>query len=873
MFCLVGMSVGAYSQDFKNITDSLNVEDSTLTTSPVVDTNVVVIPDSIILVKDTTAKVLKVKPPGEEKLKSKVEYSARDSIRFEVEKKKIYLYGDAKINYESTNVQAGYIEIDWVTNEIIALPLIDSLGKETELPVMVDNGQSYNSHSLVYNFDSKKGRIKQVITSQGDGKLHGEVVKKIDEKSMFIKNGKFSTCLDDDPHFYIQSNKLKVIQNDKIVTGPAYFAFEKVPSPLVVPFGFFPNTQKQKSGLILPAPGQSADQGFFFRNIGYFIAISEKITMQVNADLYTKGSFGLRVGTQYKKRYKYYGSLDLSHNTFITSSKELPDYRVTRNYFVKWKHVQDIKARPNSNFSGEINAGTNTSFTRNVSAVSNVQNFLTNTFKSNISYSKTFVGTPFNLILNATHDQNTQTKIINVTLPQLQVNMQRIFPFARKEVIGSQKWYEKVGLNYTFNARNTYSAADSVFLNKNNIKKMSYGIQHNASMSTNFKVMKYFTLTPSINANSRFDFKSIDKHYEILTDSTGVQRDTLITDTIQGFFPNADVSGNLALTTVVYGMYRFKGRVEALRHTMTPSLSFNYRPDLTLTQTTRSTLTGTENKYNRHDIGTYGAPPKGKQGALNFSLMNNIEMKVKPGKKDTATASRKIKLLDQLGLTGGYNLLADSNRLSDIAMRAVTTIFNGRVGINYSMNWSPYTVDSNGTLTRFYTIDREKKLLRFKTASLAMTFNLNKSTATKKPRQSKYGTEDELAYINAHPDEFLDFNIPWNVSLGYNINYSKNFKKTLTDAEKKNQMTMALSLSGDFSITPKWKIQVTSGYDFANKKMSTTSVNIYRDLHCWEIKLNWIPFGQQQSYQITIQPKAGLLQDLKITRTRSWFDR
>ncbi len=827
--------------------------------------------DSAQVSQDSTqAKKLKVK---EEKLKSKVEYSARDSIRFEVDSKIIYLYGEAQITYEDVKVNAGYIEIDWNTNEITAKPIVDSLGHESELPVMVDNGQTYNSHGMVYNFQTKKGRTKQVITTQGEGKLHGEVVKKVDEKSIFVKNGKYSTCLDDDPHFYIQANKLKVIQNDKIVTGPAFIAFEKVPSPLVVPFGFFPNTQKQKSGLILPQPGSSPGQGFFLRNIGYFFGISDKFTMQVTGDIYTQGSFGVRVGTAYKKRYKYSGNLDLSHNSFIQSSKELPDYRVTRNYFIKWKHVQDPKARPNSNFSGEINAGTNTAFSRNVSAVSNVSNFLTNTFKSNISYSKTFAGTPFNLVLNATHDQNTQTKVINVTLPQLQLNMQRIFPFARKVQIGSQKWYEKVGLTYTLNGRNTYTAVDSTFFSKKSIdSNMNFGFQHQASLSTNFKVLKYFTLTPSINGSSRFDFKTISKRYEVLYDTAGNAYEKLITDQNYGFFPNADVGTSLSLTTVVYGMFRFKGKVEAIRHTMTPSITFNYRPDLTRPETLVAPISGTVTKYNAHERGVYGAAPSGKQGALNFSLMNNLEMKTKPGKRDTTAASKKVKILDQLGFTGGYNFLADSNRLSDISMRAVTTIFGGKVGINYSMNWSPYATNEKGQLTRFYMIENQKKLLRFTRASFATNFNFNK-TAGQNPKKSNYGSQDEIDYINSHMDEFLDFNIPWNVSVQYNLNYSRNFNLYASEAAKKSLVSQAMTVSGDFNLTAKWKIQVTSGYDFTNKKLTTSTINIYRDLHCWEIKFNWVPFGQQQSFMLTVQPKAGLLQDLKLTRQRSWFDR
>lgn len=829
--------------------------------------------DSILSTADSTGTSVITPATKEPKLKSKVTYDARDSIRFEVEKKKIYLYGDANIAYENTTIKAGYIEIDWVTNEITALPITDSLGKETELPVVTDNGQVYNCHAITFNFNSKKGRIKQVITDQADGKLHGEIVKKIDENCMFVKNGKFSTCINPEPHFHIQANKLKVIKNDKIVSGPAYFAFENVPSPLAVPFGFFPNSKKQKSGIVLPQPGQSVAQGFFIRNAGYFFGISDRFVMQLSGDIYSRGSFGVRLGSMYKVKYKYSGNLELSHNSFITSSRELPDYAVTRNYFVKWRHMQDVKSNPNSSFSAEINAGTNTNFTQNVSAVNNVQNFLNNRFLSNISFSKSFAGTPFNLVLNASHDQNTSNRVINVTLPQLQLNMMRIFPFTRKNPIGAKRWYENVGLNYNLNARNSYSSVDSLFFNRNQLRKLSYGVQHSASMSTNFKLLKYFTLTPSVNANSRFDFKTVTKKYQLKTDEEGqITGEELVTDTINAFRPNVDVTTAMNLSTVVYGMFRFKGNLEAIRHTMTPTLGFSYRPEINQRDTAYSLLGNQPVVYSRHEISPFGQPPVGKQGALNFSLMNNLEMKVKPAADDTTGKSRKIKLIDQFGFTGNYNFLAEKNKLSDIAFRAVTSVFKNKISLNYSMNWSPYQVNSNGTITEIYYLKSNNRLLRFRDATLAANINLNHQKSDKPKRQSQFGTQDQVNYINANPAEFIDFNIPWNISAGYNLRYSKNYKAVLTELEAKAQVIQAITFAGDFSLTANWKIQVSSGYDVASKRFSTTSVNIYRDMHCWEVRFNWVPFGQQQSFMFTLQPKAALLQDLKISRTRSWFD-
>lgn len=792
------------------------------------------------------------KQSGDGFLKSKVHYTADDSIRFAVREKKVYLYKNADITYEQINLKADYIIIDWNTNTVFAAGAPDSAGKIGGDPVFTEGGQSFKTKEITYNFKTKKGKIKEVITQEGEGHIHGEVVKKMEDDNYFIRKGGYTTCDLDEPHFLIASNKLKVIPNDKVVTGPAYLTIEDVPMPLVLPFGFFPNKKDRTSGIKIPAYGESPALGFFLKEGGYYFNLGKKIDLLLLGDVYSKGSYAMRGITNYKQRYKYSGNVQLSYSSVKEGYKEFPNYSVNNNFFVKWQHTQDPKARPSSSFSVDVNAGSRNNF-RNATT-SNAQNFLTNTFQSNIAWNKSFAGTPLNLSASLAHSQNTLNKTIDLTLPQVALVMNRVFPFKRKVAAGKQRWYEKIGTSATLDFRNTVQTPDSLFFRTQTFGKMVNGAQLSVPVTTQFKVLKYFNVTPTFSSNARLYFQTLRKYWDN-------ELQQAVTDTVQDVRVNGDYNFNLNVNTILYGMFNFKkGKVQAIRHVLTPNVGFTYRPDFGTQEFGYYGNDGTRTSYSIYNIG-YGAPPSGNTGAVNFSLNNNLEMKVRTP-KDSASATKKIPLFDVLSVAGSYNFFADSMRLSDFALNARTTLFRS-VNIVYSSSFTPYVLDSLNRKTAQYRWNAKQGWVKMTNAQLAVSFSFNKQ-AQQQQRVSSKGTEAEQDMVNLYPEQFIDFNIPWQFTANYNIQYN-----ALTQI---NNLTQALTFNGNINLTPKWKVGFNSGYDFVAKKLTTTSLNIYRDLHCWQMTFNWIPFGTIQSYSIDINVKSAILQDLKLSRKRDWYD-
>lgn len=847
------------SQNTNKDSTSLHLGDPVMTIEADTLVSDTLIGDSLVV--DTVIAPKKDKEPF---LQSKVEYKAKDSIRFDVIGKKVFLYNEAQIDYEDITLNANYIVIDWNTNTLHAEGTRDSTGKLVGKPKFTENGQFFDSEAMDYNFQTKKGRIVRVITTEGEGHIHGEVVKKMNEDYFYIKSGGYTTCTEEHPHFLIKSNKLKVIPNDKVVTGPAYLTFEDVPTPLVLPFGFFPNKKGQSSGIILPEYGESPTLGFFLKNGGYYFAINDHIDLAIRGDIYSKGSFGLRANSIYKKRYRYNGSIELDHNTVKQGEKEFPDYSLQRNYFVRWRHTQDPKARPNSNFAANVNAGSSNNFRNNLN--SSTQDFLTNTFQSNISYSQSFPGTPFSYAVNASHSQNTLNKTMDITLPEFTFNMSRYYvsKLFKKKVVGKQTALDKIGISATFNARNTLTTADTALFKpevyQNLDKVLKNGAQITVPLSTSFKLFNHFTFSPSINYQGRIYTKTVRKQWD-----NDLQE--LMVDTIQEIKMTHEANFRASLSTNVYGLVQFKkGKLQAVRHVFTPSLSLLLRPDYSTEQYGYFGANGTKASYSIYDLGIYGKPSTGEQGTLSLNLTNNLEMKVRTP-KDTINTSKKVKILDYFGASASYNFFADSLNLSDISLGARTTLLN-RLNVNLSGNLTPYVLDTNNNKINKFRWNEDKKLGKITTASLALSFNLNsqgqKTNTQQTPKTSDKGTAEQLEEINAHPEAYIDFTVPWNFFLSYNLTYSG-----LVEEDK---FTQALNFNGDISLTPKWKVGVTSGYDFVANDLTQTSLNIYRDLHCWEAKFRWVPFGQLQSYSIDINVKAAVLQDLKLTRKRDWYD-
>ncbi|MGB0918833.1 MAG: putative LPS assembly protein LptD, partial [Flavobacteriales bacterium] len=524
VFSLSGIAQKADAQKSKQkllLADTLATEPAAKLDSIIVETRdtTLQLTDLLEASKDsTTSDSLQVQPKKKEaSIDAEIKYNAADSIRFSVEKKKVYLYGQAQINYKDIELKAAYIEIDQETNEVYAEGIIDSTGKKIGMPEFKSGEQQFKAKRMRYNFNTEKGKILDVVTQEGEGNLRGEKVKKSKEGHYFIEDGGYTTCDADEPHYIIKAKKLKVIPNDKIVSGPAFLMFEGVYTPLVVPFGWFPNKPGRKSGIIFPEYGESPTQGFFFRNFGYYFNLGDKMDLALTGDIYTRGSYGVRLLSNYKKRYKFNGTIDLSHNSLRNSERAFPDFSVQNNFFVKWRHQQDPKARPSTSFSANVNAGTATNFRNGLTT--STQDYLTNTFTSSIAFSKRWIGKPYTLNINFSHSQNTQTKVVNVTLPQIAFNIQRIYPFKRKNQVGKQRWYEKIGVSYSMRMENRVTTADSTFFTRGTLDKMRNGIIQTIPISTSFKAFKYFTVSPSVTYNERWFFQRLDRGWDNETQS------------------------------------------------------------------------------------------------------------------------------------------------------------------------------------------------------------------------------------------------------------------------------------------------------------------------------------------------------------------
>ncbi|MBK7851181.1 MAG: LPS-assembly protein LptD [Bacteroidetes bacterium] len=697
--------------------------------------------DSLIKPVDSLTIVADTNVTDDNVLKSKIHYHATDSIRVDVEQEIVYLYGNAKVDYEDLHLKANYILINMGEKDLYAEGTTDSTGGLTGTPEFSQADQQFRSNSIHYNFESKKGKIGYVITREGEGYIHGEVVKKDPENNFFIKNGLYTTCDLDTPHFAIQANKLKVISNNKIVTGPAYLTIENIPTPFLIPFGFFPNKKGRSSGIIFPAFGESTERGFYFQHLGYYFGFSDYFNLALTSDLYTKGSYTLDLSSIYKKRYRYSGTLRLSYAKSLTSEPELPDFSSVQDFHVNWTHSQDPKANPYRSFNATVNAGTS-KYYRNT--ISSVNNFLSNTFSSSIAYSRSFPDKPMNLGISLNHTQNTITHDIRITAPDVSFNIARITPFKRKHAIGAQRWFEKIGTSYSLRATNFVQTKDSLLFEQNTLDNMQNGIQHSIPISTSFNILNHFTLSPAANYTERWYFKTTEYEWNNELNKT---------DTIQNkkFRAAREYQFSLGLNTRVYGMYQMKkGPVAAVRHVMTPNVSFSYRPDFSLPgygyyKTVQYDTLGRTRTYSIFQDNVYGGPGGGKYGSLNFGLDNNLEMKVRT-KSDTGATLKKVKLLESLRLGASYNLIADSMNWSALSISGRTTLFD-RMSVNFGGVLNHYAFDENNRDYNKYLKDQNGHLFRLTSANISTNFSLS---PTKKKTSTKF-SKQEIDYINQHP--------------------------------------------------------------------------------------------------------------------------
>jgi len=831
--------------------------------------------DSLFISSDSlSADSSSLEPEKKSSLEAKVDYKAEDSLRFDIKKQRMFLFNQGDISYTDINLKANYVEIDFPQNMIYAHGSRDSLDKEIGVPEFTQGNLKFKSKIMNYNYKTKKGYIRRVFTQQDEGYLHGQVVKKMADDITYIKTGSYTTCSNEEhPHFEFRFSKAKVIPDNKVITGPAYLVIAEVPTPIFIPFGYFPNKSGQRSGIILPTYGESANRGFFLENGGYYWAISQYMDLKILGDIYSRGSWAIKPTFTYVKRYKYNGILKFGYALNKIGVPGSPDYQKRKDFEFRWVHNQDRKARPNSNFSANVNIVSNTFNKYNPS--SSTEAYLSNTFQSSINYSTSFGGNYY-LNLNFNHSQNTITKEINFSFPQISFSVNQFYPFRKKLRSGKLKWYEQIGLKYNLDLENRYNTYDSALFQPGWYKDMQNGIRHSIPISGTWRIFKYINFTNSLSLRDRMYFSYIHKSY---VDSI-VTADTTYpayykTDTIYGFKNAFDFNFSSSLNTRIYGMFQFKGGpVKAIRHVLTPAVTFSYTPNFGAPgwgyyKEIENDTSATPGTYSIFQGSLYGGPPASQAGIVTFSLSNNLEMKVR-NRKDTVTGVKKIVLIDNFVIATSYDISKDSLNWSPITMSGRTSIFRG-LNIQYSSRWDPYALDSLGRRTNASEWKVNHRLLRLDntTWDIGLSYSLSSDKVGKKKEATK-GTEQEQEDLQRYYDYYVDFDIPWSFSFNYNFRYASTWDNT--QQKRVPKIIQTLSFSGQLNITPKWKITLTTGWDFTNNQLGYTSVNIYRDLHCWEMSFGWVPKGAQQQWNFSINVKASLLQDLKLNKKKDFRD-
>ncbi|MEC7894985.1 MAG: putative LPS assembly protein LptD [Bacteroidota bacterium] len=849
---------------------------------------------NIINESDTISKQLDSLKSDSE-IETTINYNAKDSIYYDLKTQIIKLYGNSSIDYGNINLKAHEIIIDWNAQTLDANFMRDSIGLKIGKPIFTENNQSYETDKITYNFNSKKAIISGIVTQLDDAYMQGEKVKKNELDELYIHDAKYTTCNLADPHFHIATKKLKVVPGKKVISGPFHLKFGNVPTPLGFIFGMFPQPKETVSGIIMPSYGEEKRRGFYLREGGYYFAINDYFDLRLTGDIYSKGSYGATIATNYKKRYAYNGSLKFNYNKSKTGEIESPFE--SNDFSFSWTHTPSSKGR-SSRFSSSVNFQTN-SYNQNKNLVqSNFNQSINAQFNSSISYSKTFKGSPFNISTNLRHSQNVQNKKVNLTLPDLSYNMSRIYPFKNMGKLGktalgkisiSHRFTGKIELtngssSSSLNSINIINSSDSfnqqIDFNMQNINtiidRSKIGGKHTIPISTSFNILKFFTVSPSINYNEIWYLKKLNYTYNEVENGIEI-------DTTNSFSRAWSYNTALSLSTRIYGTVFFKkGKIKAIRHVITPEISLTYSPDFTQKkygyyENIQINNEGETRLLSKYENFLYGSPRIGSSASMNFYIGNNLEMKV-IDENDTISGTKKIKIFENLSFSGNYNFLADSFQLSPIRFNTRTSFFKRLINVSLSGTIDPYAymLDSISETNQIYqrrinelAIKNNQGLgsLAFINMALGMRFSAKdfQSPEEEDEKESRFGTRREIDYINSNIAEYVDFNVPWSINASYNLNRRK-------IGYNDPVITQTITMSGDISISEKTKISMRSGYDFKNKMLTQTSINATRDLHCWRIRFNWVPFGRFQSYNLSISAVSALLQDLKLEKRSRFFD-
>jgi len=808
-----------------------------------------------------------------------VEYAAEDSMVLDVPAKTITLYGKkANTQYKDNNLTAPIIEFDQSTGDIIASIKRDTAGKVIAMPTYKQGDFLSQSDSIKFNMKTGKGLTKSTYTQQGEMYVYGDVIKKIDNNVFYAYRGRFTTCNLDTPHFAFVSNRIKFINNKMAITGPVHPEFEGVPIPIYFPFGIYPLSQGRHSGLLSPNFTTNQQRGLGLEGLGYYKVISDYWDVIFRTSIYSYGGWSLSVNPRYMKKYRYSGSLTFDVQNFNTNFKGDPDYSHNRSYHISWSHSMDSKAHPGVSFSASVNAGSS-SYNSYVPDRPNL-NF-SNQMQSSIAYSKTWHGKPFNLTITANHNQNTNLKIININLPDVGFNVQTIYPFRKKESVGTLKWYENIGIAYNGNAKSVFSFYDTLpRIFQQIADTFQFGAHHSFPISLSLPKMGAFQIGPSISYDETWYQTKTFHRWDSASQ-------TVQTTTQKGFYTARQMSFGLGISTRIFGLITAKNKnakIQAIRHEITPTLGISYKPEFNKSSFYYAQYDTSGHKqqfsvYERNNI--FGAYSPGRFGGLTFGIDNNISMKVR-NKKDTGeNALKKVSLIDGLSINGSYNFFADSFQLSTMQVSARSNLFN-KINITASGQLDPYDVDAQGQRVNKLIWQRKPLSLgRLINGNISMSTSLQggKKGGTIKPKENPndYAADigytpdqynSELAYIRNNPGEFADFSIPWSVNLSYALTFSKNY--VLNQGFNTN-FSQNVNFGGTLGLTSKWQTAINGYYNISLGQLNTISVSISREMHCWSMSISLSPVGRYRFFSINIQPKSALLRDLKVNRTRSYI--
>ena len=814
-----------------------------------------------------------------------IDYEATDTVLINPKNRSIRLYNNAKIFYEDMQIESGIIVVNYEKNEIYAGRIKDSLGEYSQFPIFKQGQDEVRPDSLRYNMDSKKAIIFNSRTEESGLNIISDKTKKENDSVYYMNRAKFTTSKNiDDPEYYFLLRKAKVIPGKKIITGPTNMYIANVPTPIGLPFAYFPISNKRSYGIIFPSFGEQNTRGYFIQNGGYYLPINDNLDLTLLGDYYTNGSHGIRIENTYLYRYRFRGNLSFRFENLIQGERGFPDYSKSSIYNLRWSHSQDAKSNPNSRFSASVNLGSSKYYQESINQV-NAANYLNNTLSSSVSYSKTFVGEPqVNLSLTATHSQNTNTQTINMTLPSFQGSVSRIYPFEPK--LGTKKGIiQNINLQYSVRGENRITTTDSLFFKKEMFDSAKTGLQHNIPISTNFKLFKFFSFSASTNFQETWVFKTVNKSYD-------QQNQQEITEETSGFDSFRTYNFSTSLGTTVYGMYNFseKSKIKALRHVLRPSLSFGISPPFdqyydSYEIVSADGLTTSQVEYSRFEGSIFGLPNKNYSSSLSLSLNNNIEAKV-VDKESDEDELKKIKIFNNLNFSTSYNLALDSLNLSPIRMTGGTQLLKNKLNLNFGATFDAYALDDNNRRINKFNVNNGGGLFRVTSANLTFNYSLSSSDNKKESKKEESmideslrngGRDDDLFGIamdtasqafnlqDAEEDEIINdlynYKIPWSLRLAYAINYNNIFNQNEISSH-------SLMFSGNVDLSPKWNAGISSGYDFKNNGITYTQLRFERDLLSWRMNFSWIPFSANKQWNFFIGIKSGMLSDIKYDKRR-----